>query len=246
MKNSSVECDNGQVRFVRGRSMEISMTRSPRSTGSVMFKPLGLYTSSFCIAMYADTFRRHWNEWKLLNDRGTLRIWRTHFLVMCLGKQIDEIGGEASTEAFAERAAISFLSFYEVFVDLAHGALECGSIDPCLELSWKSVLELHRSAWNVFFNQISQVLDELRRFLTLRVISLYKYFRVIWLQRGLCHPKQLILSLKVLQNIFLFLDWMSLAAVQLDNAKHRESCGGSSIRHRCMLREICFGILRRI
>lgn len=51
IKNSSVECDSGQVRFVRGRSIEISITRSPLSTGSVMFNPLGLYTSSFCIAM---------------------------------------------------------------------------------------------------------------------------------------------------------------------------------------------------
>lgn len=59
IKNSSVERDNGQVRLVRGRSIDISITRRPRNTGSVMFKPLGLYTSSFCIAMYADTFRRH-------------------------------------------------------------------------------------------------------------------------------------------------------------------------------------------
>lgn len=51
IKNSSVECDSGQVRFVNGRSIEISITRSPLSTGSVMFNPFGLYTSSFCIAM---------------------------------------------------------------------------------------------------------------------------------------------------------------------------------------------------
>lgn len=61
MKNSSVECESGShVRPGRSR-IEISITRSPRYTGSVICSPFGLYTRSFCIAMYFDTFRRHFS-----------------------------------------------------------------------------------------------------------------------------------------------------------------------------------------
>jgi hypothetical protein len=43
MKNSSdLHVERGQVPRIPGRSMEISITRSPLKTGSVIFNPLGL------------------------------------------------------------------------------------------------------------------------------------------------------------------------------------------------------------
>lgn len=61
MKNSSVEWDSGSHVRPGRSSMDISITRSPRYTGSVICSPFGLYTRSFCIAMYFDTFRRHFS-----------------------------------------------------------------------------------------------------------------------------------------------------------------------------------------
>lgn len=42
----------------------ISITRRPRSIGSVMWIPLGLYTRSFCVAMNFDTFLKCWKREK--------------------------------------------------------------------------------------------------------------------------------------------------------------------------------------
>lgn len=46
---------------------------------------------------------------------------KIYFFVMCLGKQIDQIGRETCTETLTKRTTVSFFSFDKVFINLADG-----------------------------------------------------------------------------------------------------------------------------
>lgn len=59
IKNSSVDRDSGSHERVDRSITEISITLSPRCTGSVICNPMGLYILSFSVAIYLDILRRH-------------------------------------------------------------------------------------------------------------------------------------------------------------------------------------------
>lgn len=99
----------------------------------------------------------------LVLHRNVLGHLPQALLVMCLGANVDQIRCDTSQTSLAVRAAGSLFRFYEILVQLVHGALECMSVDPTLQLRRKSGLEFYGSA--------------------LTVIPLHEHFHVVWLGR---------------------------------------------------------------
>lgn len=99
----------------------------------------------------------------LVLHRNVLGHLPQALFVMCLGANVDQIRCDTGQTSLAVRTAGSLFRLCKILVQLVHGALECMSIDPTLQLRRKSVLEFDGSA--------------------LAVIPLHEHLHVVWLGR---------------------------------------------------------------